>query len=296
MSQGMLNIPLPEESLSVPETMTQRRLLTTVHALLVTASAVVLSSYVILAVAHAKDRYQVNFVSGVYAALAAELNDGRFYPQVYDGSHYAGTRYVPGQFLLHAGLARLTGEYLLSGKLLTYLATLALLVEMFVILRRLGCRRSVSFALLGLVVTSVPGFLACTTIRGDLLPVVLQLAALLIVADELTPRRAAFAGLCCTLAILTKFSADLGPGGDYALVHAAELARQSHLHCLRCGNFIRVPRSAAHSHLRSYAGEFSGCFLERSRNQGCAAGAGRFSVACQSGRRLDDRAAAAGAD
>jgi hypothetical protein len=212
MSQGTLDISVrAEEILPSGESLTQRRVLALVHTLLVAASIVVLGSYAILAVAHAKDRFQVNFVSGVYAALAAELNDGHFYPEVYDGSHYAGTRYMPGQFVLHAGLARLTGEFLLSGKLSTYAATLALLVLLFMILRRLGCRRSVALALLGLVVTSNPGFLAITTIRGDLLPVVLQMAALLLVADEQTPRRAAFAACFCTLAILTKLSAVWAP-------------------------------------------------------------------------------------
>jgi hypothetical protein len=212
MSQGTLNIPLhPGEVVPAAETVTQHRLLAAVHVLLVAAGVIVFGSYAVLAVAHAKDRYQVNFVSGVYAALAAEMNDGRFYPEVYDGSHYAGTRYVPGHFVLHAGLARLTGEYLLSGKLITYTATLALLALVFHGLRRVGCRRSVAFALLGLIVTSDPGFLACTTIRGDLLPVVLQFGALLLAADGLTPRRAALAALCCTLAMLTKLSAVWAP-------------------------------------------------------------------------------------
>jgi hypothetical protein len=212
MAQGTLDItPGSEGILSLPETVTERRVLTAAHALLVCAGAVVLWSYGLLATAHARDRFQVNFVSAVYAELAAELNARRFYPEVYDGSHYAGTRYMPGHFVLHAALARLTGEYLLSGKLIAYAATLALLVQLFVILRRVGCRRTVAFALLGLLLTSTPGLLACTTIRGDLLPVVLQLAALLLVADSRAPRRAAFAGLCCTLAVLTKLSAVWAP-------------------------------------------------------------------------------------
>jgi hypothetical protein len=222
MSQGTLDISLcQEEMLPAAETVTQRRLLALVHTLLAAAGLVVLGSYVLLAGAHAKDRFQVNFVSGVYAALAAELNDGRFYPEVYDGSHYAGTRYMPGEFVLHAGVARLTGEYLLSGKLLAYTAALALLVQLFVILRRLDCRRSVAFALLGLVLTSAPGFLAVTTIRGDLLPVVFQVAALLLAADGQTARRAALAGLCCTLALLTKLSAVWAPAaiGLWYLLH-----------------------------------------------------------------------------
>jgi hypothetical protein len=212
MSQGTLDLSAGSERiLPLPESVTERRALAVVHALLVVAGAVVLWSYGLIAAAHARDRYQVNFVSAVYAELAAETNAGRFYPEVYDGSHYAGTRYTPGHFVLHAGLARLTGEYLLSGKLIAYAATLALLVQLFVILRRLGCRRSVAFALLGLVVTSTPGYLAATTIRGDLLPVALQLGALLLAAGAPTPRRAAFAGACCTLAILTKLSAVWAP-------------------------------------------------------------------------------------
>jgi hypothetical protein len=212
MSQGTFDIRAGSERiLPLPESVTERRILALVHALLVVAGIVVLWSYGLLAAAHARDRFQVNFVSAVYAELAAELNAGRFYPEVYDGSHYAGTRYMPGHFVLHAVLARLTGEYLLSGKLIAYAATLALLVQLFVILRSVGCRRSVAFALLGLVVTSNPGLLACTTIRGDLLPVVLQLAALMLVAGGQTPRRAAIAGLCCTLAILTKLSAVWAP-------------------------------------------------------------------------------------
>src|SRR5262249_57055678 len=134
-----LDIPDGSERIrSLPETVTERRVLAAVHALRVGPAAVVLGSYGLLAAAHARDRFQVNFVSAVYAELAAELNAGRFYPDVYDGSHYAGTRYMPGHFVLHAGLARLTGEYLLSGKLIAYAATLPLLVQLFVILRRVA--------------------------------------------------------------------------------------------------------------------------------------------------------------
>src|SRR4051794_38258085 len=121
MSQATLGVPAPGEALApVAGAATERRILALTHVLLVAAGVVVLGSYAVLAVAHARDRFQVNFVSSVYAGLAAELNTGRLYPDVYDGSHYTGTRYMPGHFVLHAGLARLTGEYLLSGKLLTY--------------------------------------------------------------------------------------------------------------------------------------------------------------------------------
>jgi hypothetical protein len=183
---------------------------TVVRAALLAAGVLVLGSYALLAWAHARDRYAVSFTSGVYAGLAMHLNHGTFYPEPFDGSRYAGTRYMPLHFVLHAGPARLTGEYLVSGKLLTYALTLTLFAQLFCVLRRLGCAPPAALALLSLVVLSEPGLLACTTIRGDLLPVVLQLAALQIAAGGATWRRAVLAALLCTLALLTKLNAGWG--------------------------------------------------------------------------------------
>jgi hypothetical protein len=170
------------------------------------AALVVAGSYLALAVSHLKDRFQVNFVSGVYAALAVHLNEGSFYPELYDGEHYAGTRYMPLPFVLHAGLARLTGEYLFSGKLLTLALALILYGQLYAILRRLGCRPVVAAALPALVPVSNTGFLACMTIRGDLLPVVLQLSALLTATGGQSTRRAVWAGALCALAVLSKMT------------------------------------------------------------------------------------------
>jgi hypothetical protein len=175
------------------------------------AGAAVLLSWAILAASHVGDRYQVNFVSGVNTALALRLNQGDFYPELYDGAHYGGTRYMPLPFALHAGLARLTGEYLVSGKLLACTLTLALFVQLFVILRGLGCRPGVSLALIALLPLTQPGFLAFTTIRGDLLPVVVQLAAVMLVRRFDGPRGAAALALICTLGLLAKQTALWGP-------------------------------------------------------------------------------------
>jgi hypothetical protein len=178
---------------------------------LVAAGLGVLLSYVVLAVAHINDRFQINFCSSIYATLALYVNSGRFYPDLYDGAHFAGTRYMPLEFVLHAGLARLTGEYLISGKLLAYSLTAVLGGQLWLILRRLDCPRGVAVAAISFLVLTEAGYLACTTIRGDLLPVVCQMAALLIVAAEPTRGRTAGAGVCCTLAVLAKFSAVWAP-------------------------------------------------------------------------------------
>src|SRR5713101_2994738 len=103
---------------------------------LVLASLVVLLSYAVVATAHLSDRYQVNFISGIYTTLAARFNDGTFYPELYDGEHYGGTRYMPLPFVLQAVLARLTGDYLVAGKLLTYGLAAALCVQLLLILKR----------------------------------------------------------------------------------------------------------------------------------------------------------------
>jgi hypothetical protein len=181
------------------------------HFALLGAASLVLLSFVILTIAHFADRYQVNFVSSVYTALAVRLNQGTFYPDLYDGANYAGTRYMPLHFVLHAGLARLTGEYLMSGRLLTGALTILLCGQLFVILRKLRCDSPLAMALTSLVLVSNTGFLACTTIRGDLLPVVLQLAALMMASESPSSRRAALAGVFCTLALLTKLTAGWAP-------------------------------------------------------------------------------------
>jgi hypothetical protein len=174
---------------------------------LLAAALGVLAAYVVLAVTHIADRYQINFCSSAYASLAAYVNDGVLYPELYDGARYGGTRYMPLEFVLHAGLARLTGEYLVSGKLLTYALTLVLALQLWCISRSLRCPQGVILPCMCLLFLTQCGFLAFTTIRGDLLPVVCQLAALLVVHRDLTQTKAALAALLCAAAFLAKFSA-----------------------------------------------------------------------------------------
>jgi hypothetical protein len=178
-----------------------------VQSALMAAALGVLAAYVVLAVAHVNDRYQINFCSSAYASLAAYVNHGVFYPELYDGVRYGGTRYMPLEFTLHAGLARLTGEYLVSGKLLAYFLTLVVSLELWCIARGLRCPQSVALATISLILLTQCGLLAFTTIRGDLLPVACQLAALLLVRREVTQTKAALASVLCAGAFLAKFSA-----------------------------------------------------------------------------------------
>lgn len=202
--------PTFEEQSSAPPRL-HRLAFAVLRAGLVAAGLGVLLSYLVLAATHLGDRFQLNFCSSIYASLAAHLNHGVFYPELYDGARYGGTRYMPLEFVLHAGLARLTGEYIISGKILTYTLTFALCAQLWFVLRSAHCPRSVATATISFLFLTDCGYLAATTIRGDLLPVVCQFAALLLVHAQPTRGRVALAGFCCALALLAKFSALWGP-------------------------------------------------------------------------------------
>src|SRR6476646_10465969 len=88
-----------------------------------------------------------------------------------------------------------TGEYLVSGKLLAYCIAVALFTLLYVSLRRIGCRAALSAALVASVLAAPTGLLAAEGIRGDALPVVLQLAALVLVARGVSRRRLVAAGV-----------------------------------------------------------------------------------------------------
>jgi hypothetical protein len=120
---------------------------------------------------------------------------------------------MPIPILLHAGAARITGEYLIAGKIVGYLTVVALLIGIFVVLRRLACPVPVALALSAITVVTNSGFIAATRIQGDALPVVLQLAAVTRVAWHSSRRSAIEAAALSVLAVLSKVSAVWAPLG-----------------------------------------------------------------------------------
>jgi hypothetical protein len=172
---------------------------------------VVLLSLGLVIIGHLTDRYHLNFATGVYAALAARLDNGLLYPALYDGAHYGGTRYMPLFFGLHAGLAHFTGEYILSGKLIALALSVVLCIQLYRIVRGFGCGRGVSLALASLGLVTQSGYLVATSIRADLLAVVLQLGAIQVARGGGSAPRAVGVGVLCTLALLAKFTAAWAP-------------------------------------------------------------------------------------
>jgi hypothetical protein len=175
------------------------------------ASGVTVSSVVLLAVAHVSDRYAVNHASGTWMALAQDAHNGHLYRPLFDNGVFGGTWYMPLQIVLHTALSFVTGEYLVSGKLLAYAVAVALCTLLFAILRREGCGWALSLGLVSSILATQTGVLAVEGIRGDALPVLLQLAAVALAARAASSREFAAAGAICALAVTSKASAIWAP-------------------------------------------------------------------------------------
>ena len=89
--------------------------------------------------------------------------------------------------------------------------SVVLCVQLYRIVRGFGCGRGVSLALASLGLVTQSGYLVATSIRADLLAVVLQLGAIQVAQGGVSTPRAIGAGLLCTLALLAKFTAAWAP-------------------------------------------------------------------------------------
>jgi hypothetical protein len=174
---------------------------------LVLVSVLVLLGCVLLAVLHVDDRYRTDHVTGVRMALAQYVVDGTLYPPLHDDGWYGGTRFMPLPIVLHAAIARVTGEYLVSGRVLSYAVTLAVLVVIVVLLRRWRCPAPV---LLGLVAASVGTSAALSAVMGlrtDALALLLQLLAVALVAESARRRWTLAAAGLAGIALFAKVTA-----------------------------------------------------------------------------------------
>lgn len=174
---------------------------------LLALSALVLFSWVLVAVAHVNDRYHINHVSGAWMALARFVAHGTLYPPLIGDGAYGGTRWMPLQIVANGGLAKVSGEELVSGKVFAYLVAAALIALIVVALRQLDCPLALALGLSVIPLVTDPGLLAATAVSGDALPVVLQLAALILILRRPTPNWAVVAGALCAIAFLSKLSA-----------------------------------------------------------------------------------------
>lgn len=178
---------------------------------LMLVTIVTLASVVLLAVVHVDDRFEVNHVSGTWLTLAGDLRDGVLYRPFFENGYYGLSAYMPLQFVVNAGASFLTGEYLVSAKLVAYVSGLALLVLVFALLRRGGCPTLLALGLVSALVATNTGLVALTGIHGDTLPLLLQLGGLALIVHSTSRRAASLAGILCALAAMAKFTAIWAP-------------------------------------------------------------------------------------
>jgi hypothetical protein len=177
----------------------------------IAASAATGAAVAFVAAVHIDDRYAVDHASGARIALARYATGGVLYPPLVGENTFGGTRFMPLPVLLHAGLARLTGEFLVSGKVLALVTMLAVGLVMFRVLRGGGCPLPLSVGLVAAVFSTGTGLLATTGLRGDSLPLLLQLLAIAVATSSASRRAVWVAAALAALAVTAKLHAFWAP-------------------------------------------------------------------------------------
>lgn len=166
--------------------------------------------FVSLAVIHVNDRAFITPAAGSRMGLAGYARDGTLYPPLFSHGFYGGTRMMPVPILLHAAFSLVTGEFLASGKILSYLSFAALALVGLAAMRSQGCSTIGSCVLVCLVAASHVGISASLLPSYDAMPVALQLGAVLLVARRRGRGSTVWAGVLCGLALLAKLDAIWG--------------------------------------------------------------------------------------
>src|SRR5688500_7486178 len=110
------------------------------------AAAAVIGSVAVLAFAHIDDQHRVGWAEGTRMALARSTVHGEMYPPLFEDGQFGGTRYMPLPTIVHAGVARVTDEYLTSGKLASLASMLAVVSLLYLLAVRAGCGRPMGVA------------------------------------------------------------------------------------------------------------------------------------------------------
>jgi hypothetical protein len=104
-----------------------------------------------------------------------DLNHGIFYRPLLDDAGIGGTRYFPLVFVLNAGLIGLGFSPVIAGRTIALVGAVALIWAAVRVLEELDVPHRWARVLAPLTLCSSPGVFAINTIRGDLLPVTLNL-------------------------------------------------------------------------------------------------------------------------
>ena len=182
-----------------------------VAGMLTGLATVLLLATIVIAAVHIDDRYRIDTASGARVALARYFDEGTLYPALYDGERYGGTRFMPLPLVAHGLAAKLTNEYLISGKALALLTTLGVLALALFLLRRARCPWPIALVLVTLVLATETGLNGTLSLRSDSLSLLLQLAALATVSGRGSRYQDVASGLLAAIAFVAELSAIWAP-------------------------------------------------------------------------------------
>ena len=192
------------------------------------ASALAAIAVALVAAIHIDDRYAIDHASGARVALARYADHGVLYPPLIGEDIFGGTRFMPLPVMLNVALGRLTDDYLISGKLLAAATMLAVGAVMFAVLRRSACPVPIAVGLVGVVLTTQTGLLAVTGLRGDSLPLLLQLLAIAVAARSGSRRATWTSAALAALAVTAKLHALWAPAAIVVWLWTSDRRRARH--------------------------------------------------------------------
>lgn len=178
-------------------------------------SAVTFAAVALLAITHIDDLYDVGAAGGAWMGLATAARHGVLYPPIFAHGFFGGTRYMPLPIVIEAAGTAVAGSILAPAKVLVLISSIALLVLVYAVARRRGAPTSFAVLIVAAILASSAGETTTLGVRWDALATLLQLGAVVLIADRISTRRAAGAGVLCAFAIAAKFSALWAPAAIF---------------------------------------------------------------------------------
>jgi hypothetical protein len=168
----------PDQSIEIRPT--DRRLAT---VLLLCAAGLLIVICMVRAAVSWRHDANIDHVSGVWFTMSQDLLDGVFYRPISGPLGYGGTRYMPLFFVMHAGLWKALGSWRIAGHAIAAASVVALVVGVYVFLRRLEVSRAFAFGAAGVFLAGVGGKYALLDMRADGLAAALSLWGVVVSAS-----------------------------------------------------------------------------------------------------------------
>lgn len=153
----------------------------------------------------------LDHTSGVWLTLALDLNEGTFYRPLESELGYGGTRYLPLNFVLYAGLMKCGMSPQTAGYSVSLASILLLIAGVYALLKKLGVEAGLAAVSSLLVMTSEAAQIALLTIRGDSLASALNIWGIYACINTETKGERVYAGaFLFALAIIAKMTTVFG--------------------------------------------------------------------------------------